>query len=77
MNRDRLDGLLGGGDLDPGCEACFDVFDAYAEAVLSGADVDLRFPGVAAHLAGCPACREDAEGILAALRREQPPEERR
>ena len=74
MNRDLIDRLLGGGDRDPGCEACFEIFDAYAEAVLSGADADQLFPGVAAHLAGCPACREDAEGLLAALRRERPPE---
>lgn len=74
MNRDLIDRLLGGGDRDPGCEACFDVFDAYAEAVLSGADADQLFPGVVAHLAGCPACREDAEGLLTALRRDHPPE---
>jgi hypothetical protein len=70
---DRLvDRLLGEGERDPGCEACFEVFERYAEALLQGTDADRLFPEVAAHLAGCDACREDAEGLIAALRLEGP-----
>ena len=76
MSDSLVNRLLGGGGQDPGCEACFEAFDAYAEALLRGADVDHLFPEVVAHLAGCDACREDAEGLLAFLRSE-PPEEPR
>ena len=76
MSDSLVNRLLGGGERDPGCEACFEVFDAYAEAVLRGADVDRLFPEVVSHLAGCAACREDAEGLLIALRSEQPDEPR-
>jgi hypothetical protein len=75
---DRLvNRLLGGGGMDPGCEACFEVLDAYAEAVLRGADVDRLFSEVVAHNADCAACREDTEGLIAALRALEPPEESR
>lgn len=67
MSDSFLDRLLGGGDRDPGCEASFDVLDEYAEAVLRGEDADRMFPSVCAHLAGCAACREDTEGLLAFL----------
>jgi anti-sigma factor ChrR (cupin superfamily) len=70
VNRDLLNHLLGSGDRDPGCEACFELLDQYAEAALRGEDAGKRFPQIAAHLAGCPACREDTEGLIAALRRQ-------
>jgi hypothetical protein len=76
VKRDFFERLLGAGDRDPGCEGCFEEFDAYAEAVLRGEPVEDRFPRVVAHLAGCTACREDAEGILAALRRDPPDDSR-
>jgi len=60
--------LLGGEGDDPGCEACFEVFERWAEAALAGDDVERLFPQVSAHLLSCAACREDAEGLLAALR---------
>lgn len=75
MSHSLVNRLLGGGERDPGCEACFEVLDAYAEAVQRGADADRLFPEVVAHLAGCAACREDAEGLLAALRADRSPEE--
>jgi hypothetical protein len=65
---DSLERLLGVGVEDPGCEATFEVLDRYVEAVLRGEDVKERFAGVIAHLRNCDACREDAEGLLAALR---------
>ena len=72
MKRDLWDRLLGSGDRDSGCEAGFEVLDAFVEAILRGDDVEAKFPGVVAHLAGCPACREDTEGLIAALRRAEP-----
>ena len=70
MRNERLrDRLLGGEARDPGCDACFELLDEYAEALLRGDDVTLRFPEVVAHVASCEDCREDTEGLLAALRR--------
>jgi hypothetical protein len=60
--------LLGAEGPDPGCEAGFEVLDRYAEALLAGRDVEKLFPQVVAHLESCVACREDTEGLLAALR---------
>ena len=77
MNDDLRERLLGSTARDPGCEACFELLDQYAEAVLRRDDVAQLFPGVIAHLASCPACREDTEGLLAALRLQAPPEEPR
>ena len=77
MTRDLLNRLLGRGDRDPGCDACFELLDQYAEVALHGEDADRKFPQIAAHLAGCPACREDTEGLIAALRRQGPSDESR
>jgi hypothetical protein len=75
MNRNLLDRWFGSREPDPGCEACFEVLDEYAEALLRGDDAEARFPQLAAHLAGCPACREDTEGLIAALRGGGPADE--
>ena len=75
MSDNLLDRLLGD-DRDPGCEASFDVLDEYAEALLRGADVDRLFPVVVAHLAGCAACREDTEGLVAYLSSDAPDDSR-
>jgi hypothetical protein len=68
VNENLRDRLLGRGARDAGCEACFEVLDQYAEALLRAEDVVRLFPQVVDHLAGCEACREDTEGLLAALR---------
>ena len=73
MNEDLKNRLLGGGPLDPGCDAGMTVVDQYVEAVLRGDDAEALFPGLVAHMAGCAACREDIEGIIAALRDVAPP----
>jgi hypothetical protein len=52
--------LLGPAEPEIGCEECFDRLDEYVE----GSAV----PGMAAHLEGCPACREDYESLLALVR---------
>ena len=68
MSDDLRRQLLGAEGDDPGCEVCFEVFELWGEAVLAGRDVERLFPQVTAHLLSCAACREDAEGLLAALR---------
>jgi hypothetical protein len=61
-----LDELLAADRRDPGCEATLEVLDLYVEADLAGHDAATRFPGPAAHLRSCPACRVDYEGLQAA-----------
>jgi hypothetical protein len=63
----NLDELLPVYPEDPGCQATLDVFDLYVETDLSGSDPAARFPGAAAHLRSCPACRLDYEGLRAAV----------
>ena len=74
MNEDIRNRLLGSASPDPGCEACFEILDQYAEAVLQGVDVAQLFPQVIAHLESCEACREDTEGLIAILRSQSPGE---
>ena len=50
---------------DIGCDACFDELDRFVELELAGEDADAAIPGLRAHLAGCPACREEHESLLA------------
>jgi hypothetical protein len=38
------------------------------ELELAGAKADAAVPGLRAHLAGCPACREEHESLLALVR---------
>ena len=54
--------LLGPSGPELTCDECFDRLDEYVE----GRPV----PGMAAHLEGCPACREDYESLLALVRDE-------
>ncbi len=67
MNDQSLKHLLGTSDRDPGCEGAFEVLDQYVEAVRRGEDVQLRFADFVTHIRNCAACREDTEGLLAAL----------
>ena len=59
----RLRGVLGPSEPELTCEACFDELDRYVELELAGADADAAIPGMRAHLAGCPACREDHDSL--------------
>ena len=70
--RDRLLGMLIG-PLGPEltCEECFEELDRYVELQLAGASADERVPGMRAHLAGCPACEEDYESLLAFVSRQR------
>ncbi len=67
-----LSRLLGPAGPEVGCEECFDQLDRYVELELAGKDADAAIPGLRAHLAGCPACREEHESLRALVRGEQP-----
>ena len=64
---DELKRLLGPPGPDIGCDGCFERLDEYVELELRPADADARIPGMAAHLAGCPACREEHQSLRALL----------
>jgi anti-sigma factor RsiW len=64
-DNEKLRALLGPAGSEVGCDECFELLDRYVEAELSGEDADALFPGVRAHLAGCPACREEHESLRA------------
>ena len=55
--------LLGPNQTEVTCEQCFDLLDQYVELELAGVDPDAKLPGLRAHLAGCPACREDHDAL--------------
>ncbi|HEY8466982.1 MAG TPA: hypothetical protein VIL04_09280 [Solirubrobacterales bacterium] len=57
--------LLGPAGPELGCEECFDLLDRYVDLELAGQPADERVPGMAAHLEGCPACREEYESLRA------------
>ena len=63
--------LLGPGEPELGCDECFDHLDRYVELELAGADADVGVPGLRAHLAGCPACREEYKSLRALVAGEQ------
>lgn len=58
-----LERLLGPTVYEVGCDECFDRLDEFVELELAGADVDRQIPGLRAHLAGCPACREEHDTL--------------
>lgn len=60
--------LLGPEEPELSCEECFDVLDVYVERELADSEGDAAMPAMRAHLAGCSACREDHESLLALLR---------
>ena len=62
MSRE-LDRLLGPEGPQVSCEECFERLDEYVEAELAGRDPEHAVPGMAAHLEGCPACREEHESL--------------
>jgi len=58
MNDLLLTRLLGPDGPEVSCEACFELLDEYVDGAR-------EIPGMAAHLDGCPACREDHESLRA------------
>jgi hypothetical protein len=63
--------LLGPTEPEIGCDECFEQLDRYVELELAGEDADGVLPGLRAHLAGCPACREEHESLRALVGGEQ------
>jgi hypothetical protein len=59
--------LLGPAEPEVGCDECFAELDRYVELELAGSDADKAIPGLRAHLAGCPACREEHESLRVLL----------
>ena len=64
---DELKRLLGPPGPDIGCDECFERLDEYVELELRAAMPGMRASASAAHLAGCPACREEHESLRALL----------
>lgn len=67
---ETLGRLLGPSGPELGCDACFDELDRFVELELAGVDAGEAIPGLEAHLAGCPACREEHDSLLALARGE-------
>ena len=63
--------LLGPSEPEVGCDECFEELDRYVELEVAGRDADAAVPGLRAHLAGCPACREEHESLYALVSGEQ------
>ena len=57
--------LLGPAEPEVSCDVCFEELDRYVDLELAGVDADTAVPGLRAHLAGCPACREEYESLRA------------
>jgi hypothetical protein len=62
-----VDYLVGPAGPELGCDECFEVLDAYVELELARAPADAQMPLMRAHLAGCSACRDDHDSLLALL----------
>ena len=65
MADEKLERLLGPNAPELDCDECFEMLDEYVELELDARDADRRVPGMRAHLAGCPACREEHESLRA------------
>jgi predicted anti-sigma-YlaC factor YlaD len=61
--RADLAALLGPTGPEVTCDQCFELLDEYVELELQGLDADARIPGMRAHLDGCPACRDEHDGL--------------
>jgi anti-sigma factor RsiW len=68
-----LRAMLGPKGPELGCEECFELLDSYVDLECGGRDADAAVPGMAAHLEGCPACREDHASLRALVRGEATP----
>jgi hypothetical protein len=69
--RQGLGRLLGPEGPEVSCERCFDELDRYVELEVAGLDADAAVPGLRAHLAGCPACREEHDSLHALVSADQ------
>ncbi|QRP50174.1 hypothetical protein [Amycolatopsis sp. FDAARGOS 1241] len=53
---------------DSGCEEAMELLHVYAELLARDEDAARLHPRIAAHLRACGPCREDLQGLLAAIR---------
>lgn len=60
--------LIGPADAEPGCDECFDQLDAYVEIELTSVSADITMPAMRPHFAGCSACCDDHDSLLALVR---------
>jgi anti-sigma factor RsiW len=65
-----LERLLGPVGPELGCDECFARLDEYVESELRDSDADRLVPGMAAHLQGCPACKEEYKSLRALVEAE-------
>jgi hypothetical protein len=65
--RRAVERLVGPVGPELGCDECFEVLHAYTELELAGAPAHAQMPLMRAHLAGCSACRDDHDSLLALL----------
>lgn len=75
MSKSPIEKLLGRADSDPGCEGALEVIDLYVDAIRRGEDPSARFSAFVTHIRNCDACREDTEGLLAAMEELERPTE--
>jgi hypothetical protein len=68
----ELDSFLRTDPRDVGCAQAMEMLHIYAERVAAGDPAEQQYPGIAAHLRACGPCGEDFEGLLAAVRGEEP-----
>jgi len=54
-------------DDEADCVDCYDELDVYAEMLKEGNDPEEVMPMIKQHLEVCKCCREELEGLLAAL----------
>ncbi len=69
--KQALGRLLGPAEPEVTCDVCFDELDRYVELEVAGQNADAAVPGLRAHLAGCPACREEHDSLYALVSGEQ------
>lgn len=67
-----LERLLTADPRDVGCDRTCAVLHVYVELLVADLDAAGLYPGVAAHLAACGSCADDARGLLAAVQDEGP-----
>ncbi|HZP14783.1 MAG TPA: hypothetical protein VFA96_03090 [Nocardioides sp.] len=63
-----LDELLRADHDEPGCNAGATTVQAYADLQVAGRDAAAVYPDWDTHLQACPACRQDYEGPVEAVR---------
>lgn len=68
-----LDRFLHADPEDVGCGQAMELLHLYAELAATNAEAAAeRYRGVAAHLRACGPCKEDLEGLLAAITKPRP-----